>query len=563
MFSIDLIKQKIAYETSQMLGVNVDPQWVEFSNPKAGSHLALPCFRFAGQLDASPADIAERVALTVNIESIAKIEAQGPYLNYWIDPAALAEGVRGASSLLADQDSNNQTAIIEFVSANLAKPLSIGHFRNALQGRALVRLYKNAGYNVITDNHVGDWGTVFGMWVVGFEKFSSDEKLEEGGVEELGRMYVEVRGALKEEEGQDETPLADEIQQWLIKLENNDEVAWDYHKRFSEISLDSIKKQMQEFDIEFDHNYGESFYVGRGKEMVGELLSSSDASRNDDGSVIVPIEDQGVDTPMLILKSNGAALYHTSDIATIEFREKTWNPDVVIYVVGMEQQFHFKQLFAANQKVGWSDSELIHHWYGLIEEIDESGKRGKMSSRKNAFYMSELLQVAIDRATEVAAEGMSDEDIKKIAYGALTFQEFSGSHKGNTLFDWESMFSLSGFSGPYVQYAAVRINSILSKVDEPVSSSPAGYDWSDQADILWLINKYESVVEGAMEEREMHKIAEYAYELARAWNRFYDDTPVLSSEGDDRVARIWLATTIGAYLERALYLLGIKVPSKM
>lgn len=564
MFSIDLIKQKIARGASERLNLFVDPDWIEYANPKAGSHLALPCFRFAKELESSPAEIAQKIALTLEIDGIGKIEQQGPYLNFWIEPATLHEGVVGSiEASMSDQPALNKTIIVEFLSPNLAKPLSIGHFRNVLQGRALVLMHKNAGYTVVTDNHIGDWGTVFGMWVVGFEKFSSEEKLAVGGVEELGRMYVEMRKALKEEEGNEETPLADSVQQWLLKLENNDPQAWDYHARFTDISLSSITEQMSELDIVFDNNLGESFFVERGKEMVVELLESGDAIKNQDGSVVVPLAEQGIDTPMLIQKSNGAALYHTSDIATIDYRERTWNPEMVIYVVGMEQQFHFKQLFAANKKVGWSDAELIHHWYGLIEEVDEDGKRSKMSSRKSAVYMADLIKLAIERARAAAPEDLSEEDVKRIAHGALTFREFSASHTGNTVFDWDSMFSLSGFSGPYVQYATVRINSILDKASGETGQPPSGYDWSEYADILWLLNRYDGVIGEANIDREYHKLAEYAYELARAWNKFYDSSPILTSEGDERQARLWLAQTIGRYLERSLYLLGIKIPSKM
>jgi len=564
MFSISSAKQQIADAATNILGVQVSSDWVEIANPKAGAHLALPCFRFAKDLGKSPADIAKDVAETLEVQDVAKIEAAGPYVNFWIDTSKLQSGVSdSAPTLLSDRALNGKTAIIEYLSPNLAKPLSIGHFRNALQGRAIALMYRNAGYKVITDNHVGDWGTVFGMWVVGFDKFSNDTELAKGGVKELGRVYVEMRKALRSEEGQDETPLADLVQEWLIKLEDNDEQALQYHKKFSEVSLADVKARMAELDVIFDYNLGESFFVGRGKEMIGELLESGDAIKNDDGSVIITLEEQGQDTPMLIQKSNGAALYHTSDIAAIEYREKTWNPDVVVYVVGMEQQFHFKQLFAANQKIGWSDAELIHHWYGLIEEVDEAGRRQKMSSRKNAVFMSDLLELAEEKARAIAPDEVSDADVKIIAHGALTFREFSASHTGNTVFDWESMFSLSGFSGPYVQYAAVRIESILSKVELSPDEASKDYDWSEHSDLLWLLSRYELVIGEATAEREYHKVAEFAYELARGWNRFYENYQVLGAEGDDKLARLWLASTIGRYLERSLYLLGIKIPSQM
>ena len=563
-FSIPFMKREIARACGEVLGLHVDPEWVEFANPKAGSHLALPCFRFSKELELAPNEIANKIALTLTVDGVSRVEAQGPYVNFWVESDQLVAGVRtNLESSLSNKSSLNKTIIVEFLSPNLAKPLSIGHYRNVMQGRAIALMYQNAGYKVITDNHIGDWGTVFGMWVVGFEHFSSDEKLATGGVEELGRMYIEMRKALKAEEGSDETPLADAVQDWLLKLEQKDPKAWDYHARFSDISLESISKQMSELDIVFDHNLGESFYVERGKQMVEELLASGDALRNEDGSVVVPLDEQGVDTPMLIQKSNGAALYHTSDIATIEYREKTWNPDLVIYVVGMEQQFHFKQLFAANQKVGWSDAELIHHWYGLIEEVGEDGKRQKMSSRKSAVYMADLIELARKRAREIAPDDLSDDDVNMIAMGALTFQEFSASHTGNTVFDWDAMFSLHGFSGPYVQYATVRIKSVLNKAESIPNLPPSSFDWQAYTEELWVLNKFDGVIDDATAEREYHKVAEYAYELARVWNRFYENNPILQSEGVELDAKLWLAQSIGAHLERALNLLGIHIPTKM
>jgi arginyl-tRNA synthetase len=560
----NLINQQkdIAKRVSEIIGIELPFEWVEVANSKSGAHLALPCFRLSAQLGKSPADVSLQIAKDFSADSIEHTEAVGPYLNFWFSAQTLSEWVN-SNETLHGHSTNQQIAIVEFLSPNLAKPLSIGHLRNALQGRALTRAYKHAGFEVITDNHIGDWGTVFGMWVVGFERFSSEQQLSEGGVKELGRMYIEVRKAIKEESQNGGSELEDLVQSWLQKLENNDEKALEYHNKFSEISLQAVERQMAELGIHFDYNLGESFYIKMGKAMVEELLAAGQAIQNDDGSVVVPLEEQNIDTPMLIEKANGAALYATSDIATIKYREEKWNPHLVVYVVGSEQQFHFKQLFAANEKCRWSDAELVHHWYGLIEEVDENGKRSKMSSRTNAVFMADLIQLAVEKARDMAPAELSDEDVKKIALGALTFREFSASHTGNTVFDWESMFSLSGFSGPYVQYAAVRISSIMEKAGATSVEYISEYDWSQHKDVLWQITQFETVVEEATQMREFHKVAEFAYELARSWNRFYESTPVLNSEGREREARLWLAQTIYAYLERALYLLGIDIPSKM
>ncbi len=560
------LTKKLSQQVSLVLGQDVSVDTFEIANPKVGAHLALPCFSFAKQLKRSPADIAADVAQKIPEDSLLqRCGASGPYVNFWLNPDYMVKIVQSVSdTVLKDKSNNGQTVVVEYLSQNLAKPLSIGHLRNLMQGKVIALNYQNQGYKVITDNHVGDWGTVFGMWVVGFKTFSSEEQLRQDGVEELGRVYVQMRQALKAEQDQGSSQLADLVQEWLLKLEDNDQEALEYHKKFSQISLEAGAKQVAELGVVFDHNYGESFFVQRGKQMIGELLESGIARQNDDGSVIVPLDRQGMDTPMLIQKSNGAALYHTSDIATIEWRVQEWNPDIVVYVVGAEQQFHFKQLFAANNIAKWSSAELVHHWYGLIEELDESGKRRKMSSRSNAVYMKDLLDLALQRAQAIAPKGLSVQDIKKIAYGAIFFREFSSNHQGNVLFDWDEMFSLSGYSGPYVQYAAVRIKSILSEapVGDKHSEVIADHQSEEAAALLWTMLRFQSVVDQAASSREFHPLAGYAYELAKNWNRYYEKHQVIGA-GAHQTARLELAKLVLNYLERTLKLIGVEVPSKM
>jgi arginyl-tRNA synthetase len=556
------IQQQIATHYAQRMGLAIEPQFLELANPRFGAHLALPCFRFAAELGKNPQEIAIEFAAGDIPGVCDRVEATGGYINFWIRSQALLEMV--ADTRLVDNAASNKKVIVEFLSPNLAKPLSIGHLRNALQGRFLANLYRAQGFEVITDNHIGDWGTVFGMWVVGYQRFSSDELLSKDGVKELGRIYVAVRQALKDSNDDEKQDLENEIQSWLLRLEQSDPEALAYHSKFSQISLDDVNAQMKRLDVVFDYNLGESFYVARGKEMVHELLESGIARRNDDGSVIIPLDDKGIDTPMLIEKSNGAALYATSDIATVEYREKTWQPEEVVYVVGAEQQHHFKQLFAANERAGWSDARLIHHWYGLVEEVDESGNRQKMSSREKAVFMSDLLDHAEAKARAIAPDTLSDQDVSRIAYGAVTFREFSSSHTGNVVFDWDAMFSLSGFSGPYVQYAAVRMAAVISKSDETKATIPlADYDYTPHVELLWTMAQFELAQREAYEMREGHRLAAYAYELARAWNRFYETTPILSDNLKERSARLWLAAACKDRLVRTLDLLGIAVPAHM
>ena len=423
---------------------------------------------------------------------------------------------------------------------------------------------KATGWNVITDNHLGDYGAPFGIWVVGFLHFSSEESLQKGGVYELGRVYIQTKQALKEEKERGDTTLADQVQDWLIRLEKNDPEAAGYSKRFNEISLAHIHNVMNRLKISTDHEHGEAFFAPKGKEAIQELLEKGIAVQNDDGSVIVPLDEYGFNVPMLVQKSNGAALYTTTDIATIQYREEHWQPDRVIYVVGSEQQFHFAQLFALAKKLG-IDTEFIHLWFGVIDQLNDDGTREKMSSRKGVVLMEELLDTAEAKARDIVKDrAISDEDITKIALGAIKFTDFTSDRRTNILFDWKSIFALTGFSGPYVQYAAVRVNKILS--DNPGSYQlPEGYDYEPEKAVIGKLLEYPDVVRASATDLEPHKIAAYLYELAREMNRYYEQTPVATGDVTEqqKSARLFLLEKVSHVFSHGLNLLGIEIPHKM
>jgi arginyl-tRNA synthetase len=416
------------------------------------------------------------------------------------------------------------------------------------------------GWKVITDNHLGDYGAPFGIWVVGFLKFSSDEALAKDGVYELGRVYIATKAALKEEKEQSSHELADQVQDWLIRLENGDEEAARYSQRFNEISLKHIHDIMNRLKISTDYELGEAFFAPKGKEAVQELLAKNVAIQNDDGSVIVPLD--GFDVPLLVQKSNGAALYATTDLATLMYREETWHPDRVIYAVGAEQQFYFSQLFALAKKLG-IHTELIHLWFGTIDQLDDEGKREKMSSRKGVVLMEELLNIAEEKAREVVeGRDVRDEDVKKIALGAIKFTDFIADRRTNILFDWDSIFALTGFSGPYVQYAAVRVNKILHD-NEGEQPEIGNYDYEAEKAVLAKLLEYPSVVRLAARDLEPHKVANYIYELARELNRYYETTRVGDAEPNERAARLEVLARVSHVFTHGLNLLGIEIPESM
>ncbi len=535
-------------------------------NPSFGDFATNVALEIANKVGLSPRVIAEKIAKELTkIGNLSSVEVAGPgFINLRVPASILEESLQAtwSDTYGSNTDGAGKTVVVEYPSPNMAKPYSVGHIRPGNQGWAVKQLMEATGWKVITDNHLGDYGAPFGIWVTGFLRYSSEDALENDGVYELGRVYIQTKKALKDEKERGETELADEVQQWLIKLENGDQTAIDYSARFNKISLEHIHNVMARLKISTDYEMGEAFFAPRGKEAVQKLLDSQVAIKNDDNSIIVPLDDYGFDVPLLVQKSNGAALYATTDLATILYREDNWHPDKVIYCVGAEQQFYFTQLFAMAKKLGVK-TELYHLWFGTIDQKNDDGKREKMSSRKGVILMDELLNQAEARAKQLTADReVSDEDVKKIALGAIKFSDFAADRRTNILFDWDSIFALSGFSGPYIQYAAVRVNKILQN-NKTVEADRSDYDFEAEKAIIMRLLEYPEVVKLAARDLEPHKVASFLYELARDLNRYYETTRINESESDQKQARLELLKKVGFVLKNGLGILGIEVPAKM
>jgi arginyl-tRNA synthetase len=526
--------------------------------------------QLAGRLENPPAGGPREIAGQI-VDKLAQndlfdnVEAAGPgFINMTISAKKMADSLhtKWSPSYGENNDGEGKTVVVEYPSPNMAKPYSVGHLRPANQGWAVARLMQATGWKVITDNHLGDYGAPFGIWVVGFLKFSSDDALAKDGVYELGRVYIATKKALKDEAAAGGHELADEVQNWLIKLEKRDPEAEGYSKRFNEISLEHIHHIMKRLNISTDFELGEAFFAPKGKEAVQKLLASGVATQNDDGSIIVTLDEQGIDVPILVQKSNGAALYATTDLATILYREENWQPDRVIYVVGSEQQFYFSQLFALAKKMG-IDTEFIHYWFGVIDQMSD-GVREKMSSRKGVVLLEELLDKAEEKARHIVENrSVSDTDIQRVSLGAIKFSDFMSDKRTNILFDWDKIFALSGYSGPYVQYAAVRVNKILQ--DNQIDPTKTEYDYGPEKEAIAKLLEYPNVVRISAENLEPHRIATYLYELAREMNRYYEKTPVATPDvpEPEKIARLGVLQKVSQVFSHGLGILGIEVPEKM
>ncbi|MDK2899172.1 MAG: arginyl-tRNA synthetase [Patescibacteria group bacterium] len=550
----------------QLFNVDID---VKINRPdtRFGDFATNVAMQLTKEVGKSSREIAEKIIEGLQVSNdFEEVSIAGPgFINLRVSAKLLANSLDNTwnSTYGENSDGNNKTVVVEYPSPNMAKPYSVGHLRPGNQGWAVKRLMEATGWKVITDNHLGDYGAPFGIWVTGFLKFSSEEALARDGVYELGKVYIKTKKALKEEKENGGSELANEVQDWLIKLEKGDAIAKSYSQRFNKISLEHIHNVMNRLKISTDHELGEAFFAPKGKEVVDKLLNSNVATQNDDGSIIVSLDEYGFDVPLLVQKSNGAALYATTDLATLLYREENWHPDKVIYCVGSEQQFYFSQLFAMAKKLGIR-TELYHLWFGFIDQLNDDGTREKMSSRKGVVLMEELLDKAEAKAREVVkSDNVSEDDIKKIALGAIKFSDFAADRRTNILFDWNSIFALTGFSGPYVQYAAVRVNKILR--DNEISLNEFDYDYKPEKNVILKLLEYPEVVRLAANDLEPHKIATFLYELAKDLNRYYEATPIVVGDVScmEKQARLNLLQKVSQVFSHGLSLLGIEVPCSM
>ena len=533
--------------------------------PEFGDFATNIAMQLAGKLSKNPREIADELLGELSKNEIFEtIEVAGPgFLNLRVSAKKLEKLLSHdfSDQFGSNNDGEGKLALIDGPSPNMAKPYSVGHLRPGNQGWAAKKLLEFSGWKVITDNHLGDYGTPFGIWVVGFKMFSNDEKLAERGVYELGDVYIKTKAAMKEQSEGGE--IEKQAEEWLLKLEKGDKEAIEFSDRFKEISLKHIHDVMARLKISTDYEYGEAFFAPKGKAAVRKLIESGVAVQNEDGSVIVPLEEYGFDVPLLVQKSNGAALYATNDLATILFREEEFAPDKVVYAVGAEQQFYFSQIFAMAKKLGIK-TDLYHLWFGVIDQLNEDGTREKMSSRKGVVLMEELLDKAEERARGiVAGRDVSEEDIKKIALGAIKFSDFAADRRTNILFDWENIFALTGFSGPYVQYSAVRVNNILRKEQNFELVDFENYDFKAEKNVILQLLAFPETVKMAARDLEPHKISKYLYDLAREMNRYYEKTRVSDASEIEKSARLTLLKKVSKTFSNGLDLLGIEVPEKM
>ena len=525
--------------------------------------IAFPAFSLAKVERKAPQMIAAEIAEKINSQAFEKVVATGPYVNFFLDKSAISEAVikeiiEKGSDYAQQTEGKEQNITIDLSSPNIAKPFSVGHLRSTVIGDALSNIFKKMGYNTIKINHLGDWGKQFGLLMVAYKKWGRKEAVEANPIDELLKLYVRINAEIE-----NDPALDDEGRLWFKKLEDGDPEATQLWQWFRDESLVEFNRIYKLLNVEFDSLNGEAFYNDKMDEAV-QILEEKGLLEESRGASIVNLDDVEL-PPAMIKKSDGATLYITRDIATAIYRARTYNFVKNVYAVGQEQSNHFKQLKAVLKKMGfdWSD-DMIHVDFGLVTK-----NRQKLSTRKgNIILLEPTLQEAISRAkAQIEAKNPDLENKEQVAQavgvGAVKFYDLKTDRRNGYDFDLEAMVSFEGETGPYIQYAYARIQSLLRKADfQPNAQANYSLNDAESWEIIKLLQDFARVIKRASVNYDPSLIAKYAISLAQAFNKYYAHTRILD-ESPERDSRLALSYATAVVLKEALRLLGVEAPEKM
>ena len=559
-------KELIASELAKVIeGLDQETILNLLEQPKSSDlgDIAFPAFSLAKIERKAPQAIAADIAEKIDASHFEKVVATGPYVNFFLDKSQISDQViksviEAGADYGQQEEGQGANVTIDLSSPNIAKPFSVGHLRSTVIGDALSNIFRKMGYNTIKINHLGDWGKQFGLLMVAYKKWGSKEAVEANPIDELLKLYVRINAEIENDPALDE-----EGRLWFKKLEDGDPEATELWQWFRDESLVEFNRIYKLLGVEFDSLNGEAFYNDKMDEAV-QILEDKGLLKESKGASIVDLDDVNL-PPAMIKKSDGATLYITRDIATAIYRARTYNFVKNIYAVGQEQSNHFRQLKAVLKKMGfdWSD-DMVHVDFGLVTK-----NRQKLSTRKgNIILLEPTLQEAISRAkAQIEEKNPELENKEEVAHavgvGAVKFYDLKTDRRNGYDFDLEAMVSFEGETGPYVQYAYARIQSILRKANF-TPSTDATYSLSDPEswEIIKLLQDFSRVVKRAAENYDPSLIAKYAINLAQAFNKYYAHTRILD-ESPERDSRLALSYSTAVVLKEALRLLGVDAPDKM
>ena len=529
---------------------------------------ALPCFKFAKVMRKSPVAIAEELKnMFATDDAISEVEAVNGYLNFRVNRTALVketlEKIAEQGEAFGSSDmGNGKTICIDYSSVNIAKPFHIGHLSTTVIGGALYRIFKFLGYNAVGINHLGDYGTQFGKLIYAYKHWGSEEAVKEGGVKELTRLYVRYH-----KESENDPSMDDEARSYFKLIENGDEECVKLFNLFKEITLKEVEKIYDELDIKFDSYAGESFYNDKMQPVIDELAEKGLLVESE-GAKIVDLEKYGM-PPCIILRSDGASLYATRDLAAACYRKERYDFDKCLYVVAYQQNLHFKQIFKVLELMGkpWA-KDLVHVAYGMVSLLDDNGNQVAMSTRNGTVVLLEdVLEKCHEKCLEIIEQKNPDlEDKENVARqvgtGAVIFGALSNSKIKDIAFSYSKILNFDGETGPYVQYTAARIKSVLRK-GGAIGKYEIKNVNEDEYQLIALLSTFPDVVKAAAERLEPFFVTRYAIDVASAFNKFYFDCKIIGDDANETNFRLAISSATLTVLSSALTLLGIKVPERM
>ena len=544
---------------------------LEYPPDKSMGDIALPCFRLSKSLRRSPVQIAEALAASIKCEEFSSISAVSGYLNFKIDGTAFSRRVVGEVIEQGDKYGSNgtgegKTVVLDYSSPNVAKPFHIGHLGTTVIGHSLKLLHEFVGYDCVGINYLGDWGTQFGKLIVAYKKWGDRATIEEGGVDELVKLYVRINNEIKAEEESNEekkSPLADRSRAEFRALEDGNEENLSLWRWFVDVSLAEYQKTYKLLNIEFDSYKGESFYTDKMPAQVQKLRDMG-LLEIDDGASIVNLDKWNMPV-CLILKRDGSTLYPTRDIAAAVYRKGEYNFDKAIYVTSAAQSLHFAQWFKVVELMGydWYD-KLVHVPYGTV-----SINGAKLATRTgNVILLKDLFAEAISRVREIAKDKYTDEEelqtiAEKVGVGAIVFYYLSNNRMRDINFMMEDALSFDGNTGPYAQYTYARTCSVLEKVGECAEMTAAPLS-EIEVELAKTLSVFPERVNQAIADYEPSVVTRYILDLCAAFNRFYHDCSIANCDDAAlRSSRIALTRATNQVLRTALHLICMQSPEKI
>ena len=540
--------------------------WIEVPADETLGDYAFPCFKLAKTLRKAPPAIAAEIAgKLVKPGFVSEVRVVGAYINFFLDRVTLArqtlEDVFEQGDAYGGSDKGaGRVVCIDYSSINIAKPFHIGHLSTTVIGNALYRIYGFLGYKPVGINHLGDWGTQFGKLIVAYKLWGSKEDIEARSITAMLELYVKFH-----EEAEKNPALDEQARVWFKKIEDGDEEALSIFNWFKELTLKEVGKIYDLLGVHFDSYAGESFYNDKMQPVIDELKEKG-LLEFSEGAYVVRLGDDL--PPCIVLKSDGATLYSTRDLAAAFYRKKTYDFHKCLYVVAYQQNLHFKQVFKVIELMGYGwAKDLEHVAFGMVSLED-----GTLSTRKGkVVLLKDVLDKAVEKTLSIIEEkspGLENKEevAKTVGIGAVVFDTLSSARIKDITFSFDRVLNFDGETGPYVQYTHARCASLLRRADFDWAAADKDYTALDSPEAFAtakLLYSFPDAVARACEKNEPYIITRHIIELAKAMNRFYYEHRIIDEDKAKTAARLMLAACVKQVLKTGLYLIGVGAPERM